>query len=73
MYIGLALIAVAIIAALCFMAYLVFCRFVVNKTGNTEGLKDVATAMRAYKMPLRSRPGRKPGHQSEGVEPPESR
>lgn len=59
MYFGLALVAVAIIAALCFVAYLLFCRFVVNKTGTTEGLKDVATAMRAYRVPLPSRAGKK--------------
>ena len=57
-YIGLAIIAVSIIAALCFVAFLLFCRFVVNKTGNTEGLKDVAIAMRAYKVPLPSRRGK---------------
>ena len=58
MFIGLALIAIAVIAALCFLAYLLLCRFVVNKTGTTEGLRDVAMAMRAYKVPLPSRRGR---------------
>lgn len=60
MYIGLTLIAVTIVAALCFVAYLVFLRFVVRETGTTEGLNDVATAMRAYKVPLPSRSGKKP-------------
>lgn len=60
MYIGLALVAVAVIAALCFVAYLLFCRFVVNKTGSTDGLRDVATAMRAYTVPLPSKSARKP-------------
>jgi hypothetical protein len=56
--IGLAFVAVSVIAALCFVAYLLLCRFIVNKTGDTEGLKDVATAMRAYKVPLPSRRSR---------------
>jgi len=60
MYIGLTVIAVAVIAALCFVAYLLFCRFVVNKTGTTDGLRDVATAMRAYRVPLPSRETRDP-------------
>ncbi len=55
MYFGVAIVAVAIIAALCFVAYLGLCRFVVNKTGTTDGLKDVATVMRAYKVSLPSR------------------
>ena len=59
MYIGWALVAVAVIAALCFVAYLLFCRFVVNKTGGTDGLRDVATAMKAYRVPLPSRKARK--------------
>lgn len=60
MYIGVAMVAVAIIAALCFVAYLQLCRFVIKKTGKTEGLKDVAMAMRAYKVPLSSRSRRRP-------------
>lgn len=60
MYMGLALVAIAAIAAMCFVAYLLFCRFVINKTGSTDGLRDVATAMRAYRVPLPSRPARKP-------------
>lgn len=60
MYFGLALVAVAIIAALCFVAYLLFLRFVINKTGTTEGLGDVAKAMRAYRVPLGSRSFRRP-------------
>lgn len=63
MYVGIAMLGVAIIAALCFVAYLVFLRFVVKETGTTEGLKDVATAMRAYRVPLPSRSGKK---QSDG-------
>jgi hypothetical protein len=59
MFIGLALVAMAVIAAICFIAYLLFCRFVVNKTGKTEGLNDVAAAMRAYKVPLPARSGKK--------------
>ncbi|MDQ1666843.1 MAG: hypothetical protein QOH75_2874 [Actinomycetota bacterium] len=55
MYFGLTVIAVAVIAAVCFVAYLLFCRFVVIKTGTTDGLRDVATAMRAYRVPLPSR------------------
>lgn len=59
MWVWLAFIAVPITAGLCFLAYLLFCGFVVTKTGGTEGLKDVATAMRAYKVPLLSRTNRK--------------
>ncbi len=55
MYLGLALLAVPVIAAICFLAYLSFCVFVVLKTNNTECLRDVAVAMRAYKVPLLSR------------------
>ena len=51
--------AVPITAGLCFVAYLVFCGFVVIKTGGTEGLKDVAVAMRAYKVPLLNRANRR--------------
>ncbi|BBY49898.1 hypothetical protein MARA_33660 [Mycolicibacterium arabiense] len=61
MWVGLAMAAVPVIAGLCFLAYLVFLAFVVLKTGSTEGLKDVATAMRAYRVPLLSRTGKKPG------------
>jgi hypothetical protein len=60
MYIGVATIAVAVIAALCFVAYLVFLRFVINKTGTTDGLRDVAEAMQAYRVPLLSRSPRQP-------------
>jgi hypothetical protein len=60
MYFGLTVIAVAVIAAVCFVAYLLFCRFVVNKTGTTDGLRDVAMAMRAYRAPLPSRNTRGP-------------
>jgi hypothetical protein len=60
MWVWLALIAVPVTAGLCFLAYLVFMAFVVIKTGGTEGLKDVATAMRAYRVPLLSRTGKKP-------------
>lgn len=60
MYLGLALVAVAIIAALCFVAYLLFLRFVINKTGTTDGLPDVAKAINAYKVPLVSRSLRRP-------------
>jgi hypothetical protein len=57
MYIGLAVVAVAVIAAGCFIAYLLFLRFVINKTGGTACLSDVAKAISAYKVPL---PGRRP-------------
>jgi hypothetical protein len=60
MWLGLAMAAVPITAGLCFLAYLMLLVFVVVKTGSTEGLKDVATAMRAYKVPLLSRTGRGP-------------
>jgi len=55
MYFGLAMVAVAVIAALCFVAYLLFLRFVINKTGTTDGLSDVAKAINAYRVPLLSR------------------
>ncbi|MDT5325775.1 MAG: hypothetical protein QOF25_2927 [Mycobacterium sp.] len=61
MYMGLVLvIAVPAIAGVCFLAHLGFCGFVVIKTGGTEGLRDVAIAMRAYKVPLLGRAGRNP-------------
>ncbi|ANW66679.1 hypothetical protein BCA37_26680 [Mycobacterium sp. djl-10] len=60
MWVWLTLISVPVTAGLCFLAYLVFMAFVVIKTGGTEGLKDVATAMRAYKVPLLSRTSKKP-------------
>jgi hypothetical protein len=59
-YIGLVTLGVVVVAALCFMAYLLFLRFVINKTGTTDGLPDVAKAISAYKVPLPSRSGHKP-------------
>jgi hypothetical protein len=35
-----------VLVAFCF--YLIFCTFVVIHTGDTKGLRDVATAMRAF-------------------------
>jgi hypothetical protein len=58
MWLGLAVAAVPLTAGICFLAYLMFMAFVVVKTGGTEGLKDVATAMRAYRVPLLGRTGR---------------
>ena len=52
--IGLAVVLVAVVAAVCFLAYLVLCWMVVRKTGSTEGLRDVAKAMRAYRLPITS-------------------
>ncbi len=60
MWVWLAAAALPVTAGVCFLAYLVFMSFVVIKTGGTEGLKDVATAMRAYRVPLLSRTGKKP-------------
>ncbi|MGW5267762.1 hypothetical protein ACWEQ4_03860 [Rhodococcus sp. NPDC003994] len=60
MWLGLAAAAVPLTAGLCFLAYLLFMVFVVIKTGGTEGLRDVAAAMRAYRVPLLSRTGKKP-------------
>lgn len=48
----------AIAAALCFIAYLRLLRFVVTKTGSTEGMADIAKAISAYKVPLPTRRGR---------------
>ncbi|WP_319435433.1 hypothetical protein [Mycobacterium sp. RTGN5] len=60
MMLALALaLAVPITAGVCFVAYLVLMAFVVIRTGSTEGLKDVATAMRAYKVPLLGRTGKR--------------
>lgn len=55
------LVVLSLIAALsipiCFISYLRFQRFVVIQTGSTEGLKDVAVAMRAFAaLPLPRRP-----------------
>lgn len=55
MILGLAGVVVAGIAALCFVAFLLFLRFVINKTGTTDGLPEVAKAIRAYRVPLPSR------------------
>lgn len=56
MWVALALAAAApIVAGLCFLAYLVFLGFVIIKTEGTDGLKDVAVATRAYKVPLLNR------------------
>jgi hypothetical protein len=52
---GWAVIGCAAIAGLCFLAYLMFLRFVIVRTGCTEGLSDVAKAIAAYKVPLPSR------------------
>ncbi len=60
MWVGLALMALPITAGLCFIAYLLFCSFIVRKTGSTAGLKDVAIAMRAYRVPLLGRTGKWP-------------
>lgn len=60
MWVALAMAAVPVTAGLCFLAYLLFCVFVILRTGGTEGLKDVATAMRAYKVPLLSRTAKRP-------------
>lgn len=61
MWVGLALAAaVPIVAGLCFLAYVLLIAFVVIKTGTTEGLRDVAIAMRAYRVPLLNRPLRTP-------------
>lgn len=57
MYLGLVVLGLAVVAALCFVAYLMFLRFVINKTGTTEGLPDVAKAISAYKIPLPSPKG----------------
>lgn len=56
MWVALALAAaVPVVAGLCFLAHLLFLGFVITKTGGTDGLKDVAVAMRAYKVPLLNR------------------
>jgi hypothetical protein len=52
MYLGLAMVAVAVVAALCFVAYLLFLAFVIRRTGTTDGLSDVAKAIKAYRVPL---------------------
>ena len=45
----------AVAAACCFVAYLVFCAFavvfVVMRTGSTSGLRDVAVVIRASGVP----------------------
>jgi hypothetical protein len=56
----MAAVAVPVSAGFCFCAYLRLIRFVVVKTGSTDGLKDVAVAMRAYKVPLLNRAIRPP-------------
>jgi hypothetical protein len=41
-----------------FLSFLVFCAFVVVRTGNTSGLKDVAVAVRAFRGVLTFRGGK---------------
>ena len=48
------LLVVSVVAAslrviTCFLLYVRLMRFVVTETGSTEGLKDVAVAMRAFR------------------------
>lgn len=45
----LVLIVGAVALGLPFLAYLAFCTFVIVRTGSTEGLRDVAVAMRAFR------------------------
>lgn len=57
MGIGFALALVAVLGTFCFIAFLMFMVFIVVKTGETKGLRDVAVAMRAYRPPLPKWPG----------------
>lgn len=54
-HLRIAMIAIAGIAGACFVAYLLLLVFVIVRTGSTAGLRDVAAAISAYKMPLVSR------------------
>ncbi len=56
--VGWAMVGCAGITAVSFLRYLAFLRFVIVRTGGTAGLRDVATAIRAYRARLR-RPSRK--------------
>lgn len=56
MDIGFALMVVAGIGAFCFIALLLFMGFIVIRTGDTKGLRDVAVALRAYRVPLPKMP-----------------
>jgi hypothetical protein len=44
----LVVIASAAMALIGFVCFLIFCTFVVIRTGGTAGLRDVAVAVRAY-------------------------
>ena len=55
MIFGWAIVGCAGIAAICFLAYLCLLWMTVVKTGTTDGLRDVATAMRAYRLPISGR------------------
>lgn len=66
---GAAMVVMAAIAAVCFVAYLIFLGFVIVKTGSTEGLRDVAQAISAYKVPLGSRIGTRIGRGARGRAP----
>jgi len=59
MLVGWAAIVCTGMAAICFLAYLTFLGFVIIKTGGTNGLSDVAKAIRAYKVPLLGRSERR--------------
>lgn len=37
-------------SAFCFVSYLVLLAYVIQATGSTEGLRDVAVAIRAFKF-----------------------
>ena len=51
----LSVVACASIAGVCFVSYLLFLRFVIVRTGSTDGLSDVAKAIAAYRVPLPTR------------------
>ncbi len=53
--VDLSVLVTAVAGVVCFVAYLVFCAFVVVRTGNTAGLRDVAVAMRAFRRTKRGR------------------
>jgi hypothetical protein len=57
--IGLALIFLGAIAGLCFVVYLLFLAFAINRTGGTECMSDIAKAIKAYRVPLPTWRGQK--------------
>ena len=54
----------ASVSALCFLSYLAFLAYVIQKTRSTAGLRDVAVAIRAFKFPFRTDTAQQPSEEA---------